>query len=109
MDDARTRHATDAGEARPAMSDQRIDESALSMASAWMHDEAGRLVDDDEGVVLIDDVERDRLRRGRRGREGGQSELEALARFDPVFWVLYGRPAACHLPLLDQSLQPRAA
>ena len=44
------------------MGDQRVDEGAVDIAGAWMHDEAGRLVDDDDGIVLIDDIERDCLR-----------------------------------------------
>ena len=34
------------------------------VAGARMHDEPGRLVDDEQRVVLVDDRERDRLRRG---------------------------------------------
>ncbi len=61
VDDAGPRDAADAGEARAAMGDERIDEGLVGVAGARMDDEAGRLVDDDERVVLIDDVERDRL------------------------------------------------
>ena len=43
------------------MGDQRVDEGAVDIAGAWMHDEARWLVDDDDGIVLVDDVERDRL------------------------------------------------
>ena len=41
------------------MGDQRIDQRAGLMPARRMHDEAGRLVDDEEMVVLVDDVERD--------------------------------------------------
>ncbi len=51
--------AADAGETRAAMGDQRVDERAVRMAGARMHDEAGRLVDDDQRVVLVENVERD--------------------------------------------------
>ena len=48
----------------------------VAMAGGGMDDEAGRLVDDDEVVILVDDVERDgfalRLRRRRPGA-GGRS------------------------------------
>ena len=46
--DARPRHAADAREARAAMGDQRVDERAGRIAGAGMHDEPGRLVDDDD-------------------------------------------------------------
>jgi len=49
-----------------------------------MHDEAGRLVDDDDGVVLVDDVQFHRFRRvgrilGRRLRHDGD-RLVAIGR-----------------------------
>ena len=37
-----------------AMGDQRVDQRAAGMAGAGMDDEPGRLVDDDQRVVLID-------------------------------------------------------
>jgi hypothetical protein len=75
------------------MGDERVDERARGMARAGMDDEPGRLVDDDEGVVLVNHLERDRLWQGLGGACGRQVEQEALARFDPVFSVNYGRPA----------------
>ena len=109
VNDARPGDPADARQARAAMGEQRIDESPVHIAGPRMHDETGRLVDHDEGIVLIDNIERDRLRHGSRGRGLGQGDLEALPQFDPVFWVLYGHPAAGHLTLLDQILQPCAA
>ena len=76
MHDAGPRHAADAGEAVAAMGDQRIDESALRVAGAGMHHEAGGLVDDDQRVVLVDDVERDRFARERLGVAGGRSSAK---------------------------------
>ncbi len=57
------------------MGDQRVDQRARRIAGAGMHHESGRLVDDDELVVLIDDIERDGLgaRLGRGGRRHGQA------------------------------------
>jgi hypothetical protein len=43
------------------MSDQRIDQRTRGVTCARMHDETRRLVDDDERIVLVDDVEWDRL------------------------------------------------
>jgi len=76
------------------MGDQRVDERAGGVPCAGMHDKPGRLVDDDQRVVLIDDGEGYGFA-AERGRHGmRENELEALARFDPIFHVLYGRPAA---------------
>ena len=61
VDDARPLDAADAGKAGAAMVDQRVDQRAGPVAGAGMDDEAGRLVDDDQVVVLVEDVERDRL------------------------------------------------
>ena len=43
------------------MGDQRIHQRAGLMAGGRMHDQALRLVDDDDVVVLKDDIERDIL------------------------------------------------
>ena len=60
--DAGTPHAADAGQALPAMGDQRIDQRAGPMAGRRMDHKAAGLIDDDDIVVLIDDIERDRFR-----------------------------------------------
>ena len=93
------------GRATPPMPERLAPQWAMSaltsvpvdVAGARMHDEAGGLVDDDDGVVLVDDVERDclRLRLGAHRRR--HANLEAVARFDRVFRVLYGRAARAPL------------
>src|SRR6185437_4302403 len=93
MHDAGPRHPADAREALAAMGDQRIDESSLPVAGAGVHDEAGRLVDHDQRVVLVEDVERDLLRTERGRGRWWKLEREAVARFDPIGDVLYGRAA----------------
>ena len=63
--DARARHR---GERRRVMQ-QRVEEGAGAVARARMHDEAGRLVDDDQRGVLVDDRRaRSTRRRARRRR-----------------------------------------
>ena len=109
MHDAGPRHAADAGEARAAMGDQRVDQRAGGVAGAGMHHEARGLVDDDERVVLVDDVEGDGLACGLRRCGGRHAKLEAVARFDPVFRLHYGRPAQGNLALFDQALHAGAA
>ncbi len=74
-----------------------------------MHHEAGRLVDDDEVVVLGDDVERDvlRLRLGGLGRR--HLDGEDLAGRDLGRAAGDGIAATQHPAFGDQRLQPRAA
>ena len=55
-----------AGECRPA-GDERIDEGVVPMPRRRVHHEAGRLVDDGEMFVLIDDHEVERRRAQRAG------------------------------------------
>ena len=91
--DARPRHAADARKAVAAMGDERVDEGAACVAGTGMDHEPGRLVDDDQRVVLVDHVQGDGLGGGFGGHGRGQDELETVARFDPVFHVHYGRAA----------------
>ncbi len=58
MHDARPLDAANAGEAFAAMGDQSVDERSRGVAGCRVHDEPGRLIDDDEIVVFVDDVKR---------------------------------------------------
>lgn len=109
VDDARSLDATDARQAVAAVGDQRIDERAVGVAGGGVHDEARRLVDDDEVVVLVGDRERDRLalRLGRLRRR--QLHSEYLGWFDPQARVTYGSSRSPYMPGPDQSLDARAA
>ena len=68
------------GRATPPMPERLSPQWAISaltsvpvgMAGAGMHHEPGRLVDDDERVVLIDHVEREWPRRRGSGGDGGR-------------------------------------
>jgi hypothetical protein len=91
------------------MGDERVDQGAVDIAGAWMHDEAGRLVDDDDGVVLVDHVQRNLLAHRLRTHRRRHVDLEAVPWFDRVFHVLYGRTAERHVTLPDQSLEAGAA
>ena len=57
MHDARPRQRGQ----RCVVVDQRILQRAIRVAGAGMHHEPGRFVDHQNGVVLVDDIERDRL------------------------------------------------
>ncbi len=72
VDDARPLDAADARQAVAAMVDQRVDQRAGPVAGAGMHHQPGRLVDDDQLGILVEDVERDVLALGLRGLRLGQ-------------------------------------
>ena len=67
MDDARARLASDTAEIRDVVK-QRVDERPGRVACAWVHDEAGRLVEHGHVGILVDDFEWERLAGNRRRR-----------------------------------------
>ncbi len=78
--------AADAGETVAAMRNQGIDQGAGPMAGGGMNDKFAGFIDVDDVVVLIDDIERDRLGR-RLGRlrgwnidPDGHAGIDAVAR-----------------------------
>ncbi len=89
--DAGPLDAADPGKARAAVGDESVDERAGGVSGGGVHDEMGRLVDDDEVLVLVDDVKVDLLGRWRGGRGFGHADLELVAWFDPVRPVFYAR------------------
>ena len=66
------------------MGDQRVDQRAGPVAGGGMDHQPARLVDDDDRIVLVDDIERDRLRLrlGVLGRR--QIERDRVAGVDVV-------------------------
>ena len=108
VDDAGPAHAADAGQARAAMGDQRVDQGAGAVARRGMDDEAARLVDDDDVVVLVDDDERDRLRAGLRGLRRRQRDRDPVARIDVVARIADRAAAHGDMPGEDQGLEARA-
>ncbi len=106
--DARPLHAADAGQAVAAMGDQRVDQRARPVAGGRMHDEAARLVDDDEVVVLVDDGERDGLAFGlRRLRPRGTADGDRLAGVDAVAGIADRAPADRDFAVEDEGFQSR--
>src|SRR5262249_50068390 len=71
MHDTWTPDPTDSFQRIAAMGEERVDQGLVPVARRRMHNQARRLVDHDEGPVLVDDIERDLLRdrpvRDRRG------------------------------------------
>ncbi len=91
-------------EAAAAMMDQRIDERTRPVASTRMHDEAGRLDEDDQMVVLIENVERDILALRFRVFRFGQVNLEAIAWLDLLLRFGHRLAVDRNGALLDQAL-----
>ena len=112
MDDAEAFAAPAPGEVRAAMVDERVDQRAGPVARGGMDDEAGLLVEREQGVVLVDDIERDCLA-GKIGGDNGLHRLgvdgdavpcpQAVARL-----TLRGRGFEMDQPLFEQSLDLRA-
>ena len=70
VDNARPLHPANAGQTRTTVGDERVDECPRRVTRGRVHNEALRLVDDDDRVVLVNDIEWDglALRRSRFGR-----------------------------------------
>ena len=99
--------AADARKARAAMVEQRVDQRAVGMAGGGMDDEAGRLVDDDQMLVLVDDVERDVLALDRRIPRPAAPRIRSARLREPHRRVARDRAVDQDPPGLDQRLEPR--
>ena len=83
MNDARAGLSSDAGKGVSAVGKQRVDEGSAGMTGAGMDHESGRLVDDKQMLVLMNDDERNVLaNQGRLGRPW-HLKNKAVPRFDP--------------------------
>jgi hypothetical protein len=82
--DAGALDPADAGQAFPAMGDQRVDKGTACVPRRWVHDEMRGLVDDDQVVVFVDHVERDRLTSGLGWLRLRHADGKGLPGFDPV-------------------------
>jgi hypothetical protein len=88
MDDPRTRHFRE----RRRMLEQRVQERPVPVAAAWMNDEAGRLIDDDQRSIFENDVKWNVLGRVREHLGiGRRDEMDLLAAEYLVPWSC--RPA----------------
>lgn len=105
--DARTCRATDGGPVS-APAEQRVDQRARVMARSRVNHHPGGLVDDREVVVLVDDLERNRLR-GSVGDVGLRDlELHHVPRRYPIGGI--GRLAVdANEVALDETRGSRAA
>ena len=108
VDDAGPLDPADARQAVAAMGDERIHERAGFVTGGRMHHEPGRLVDDDEVIVLVDDVERDRFAQwlGRDGR--GKVEQHRCPSGKLLVRIEGGGAVHGHSPVPDQRLEAAA-
>src|ERR1700676_762744 len=81
MDDAGAERVS-AGGKRLAAAEEGVDERAGGIASAGVHGHSGRLVDDDEVGVFVEDVEGDIFGGGLQRRAGLRVDGDALAAFE---------------------------
>jgi hypothetical protein len=106
--DARAPDAADPGKADAAMGDQRVDQRAGLVAGGRMHDEALGLVDDDDVVILMDNIQRDRFAGGLGGDGLRHVDCDRIAGTDMISGVADGGAFKADGTCQDQRLQPRA-
>ncbi len=108
MHDAGPALAADAGKARTAMRNERIDQGAGPMAGGWMNHEIAGFIDDDHIVVFVNDAERDRLGRRLCRHRGRHVNQDGRAGIDVMAWIAdrlaIDRDGAC----FDQHFEPGA-
>ena len=107
MHDARALLAADAAQIVDVMQ-QRVDQRAARVAGRRMHDHPGRLVDDDEVRVLVEDRQRQRLGLRRRVDRLRDVDRDLLPGLDRLVRLRRARPATQHVAVLDQPLNLRA-
>ena len=79
------------------------------VTSGRMHHKPGRLVDDNEVIVLKNDIEWDVFSERISGHSWWNTNFIGLTRFDPVVRLDYRDTALAHLPLFDQAFHPGPA
>jgi hypothetical protein len=91
----------------PDVVQQRVHQRAVAMAGGRVHDHPGRLVDDDEVGVLVEDVERQILRRG-EGRGGlGHEHRDDRPGIDGCARAARSLAVDAHASLADEALELR--
>jgi hypothetical protein len=87
---------------------QGVEQGAFPIAGAWMGHQAGGLVDDQDGIVLVNDIQADVLR-AERGlfRQGLRRHLHGFAAPD-LLLSAGGRAGKPHMAGLDPALQAAA-
>ena len=108
MDDAGAGLAADAGEGGAAMGDEGVDEGAVRVAGGGMDDETGRLVEDQQMAVFVEDGEGDCLSGRYGGGDGGEGDGILRAGADFFRNVSGDGAVASHGAFEEQKFQPGA-
>ena len=108
VDDPRPHLAADAGQPVAAMRDQRVDERAVGLARAGMDDHAGRLVDDDQVGILVQNLQRDVLSDGAGVTDRRKAQNIGCAGADRGGRVAGHLPVLGHRAVEDQRLDAGA-
>ena len=106
VDDARAKHAPDPGEVATVV-EERVHQGAARVPGRRVHDEPGRLVDDDQLRVLVEHDERDRLGGDLGGLRLRRRSFQPVAHGDLLAGAP-GRPVPRDEALLDPALHARA-
>src|SRR6266542_2917590 len=101
--DTRAGHAADATEAAPAVMEQGVDQGVFLVAGGRMHDDAGRLVEDQQVVVFVENVERDVFGLGIRRAGFGPVDGNRFAR-PRLMGGFDGSPVDLDVSLVNQPL-----
>ncbi len=107
VDDARPENAADAREPRDVVQ-ERVDQGPPGVPGGRMDHEPGRLVEDEQVAVLVEDGERQVLGLGNGGRGWWHRDLDALPALEPERRA--ARPSVDEHPSgLEQRLDARPA
>ena len=108
MHDAGALDTADAGKFIAAIGKQRIDERAVMIAGAGMHDHAGRLIDDDDVLVFVNNFQINllRLRYGLDRRRHG--DFKNITWFHFIRAVIKFLAVQQQVTALDQLLEAGA-
>ncbi len=110
MNDARPLDAADAGKRVAAMGEEAVDERIVRVPGGRVHRKSGRLVDDDDVGVLVDDVKvhLPREARHRRRIDGRRLRFDAVARANLCRRACQNFAVSPDRALSDQLLDARA-
>lgn len=91
------------------MGEQGVNQRSLPVPGSWVNNQSGRLVNDDQRVILVNDVQGDVFRLHDRLSRGRDADMEFLAGFDPVRGIVYLSCAQPDLSAGQKRLYARAA
>lgn len=108
MDNAWPPHTANAGKRRAAVMNESVNQRAGGISRAGMDHQPGRLVDDDNVVILVENGQRYRFAPRLGGFGFGRRQADAVAYQELAFRLGHGRAPHRHMAVADQSLKARA-